>query len=252
MQTLLTSFHLSLLNWILLGGSALLIGMAKTGLPGVSMITIPIAAAIFGGRDSSGIMLPLLITGDIFAVIYYNRHAQWKYVIRLLPWAIVGIGLGVFVGAHISDLQFRQLMSTTILLGLVIMIYRETRGSEIMIPDTWWIAALLGLAGGFTTMVGNAAGPVMALYLLSMRLPKNSYIGTGAWFFFIVNLLKVPLHIIFWHTITIETVALDLTMVPIIIGGAFLGVAIVKKIRDKPYRILVIVATAIAAIRLFF
>jgi len=252
MQSLLSSFHLSILNWVLLGLCSLIIGMNKTGLPGISLITIPIAAAIFGGRDSSGIMLPILIVGDIFAVIYYNQHAQWKYVARLLPWAAVGIALGVFIGERISDLQFSHLMSIIILIGLVIMVLQEIRGKDLDLPETWWVAAILGLAGGFTTMVGNAAAPVMALYLLSMRLPKNSFIGTGAWFFFIVNVAKVPLHIIFWHTITLHTAALDLIMAPIVIVGALLGVVVVKLIKDKSYRILVIVATAASAIRLLF
>ena len=106
---------------------------------------------------------------------------------------------------------------------------------------------LLGLAGGFATMIGNAAGPVMAMYLLAMRIPKFTYIGTGAWFFFLVNLFKVPLHVVFWKTITLKTVSFNLMMAPAIIFGVFLGIQIVKIIPEKLYRVLVIGTTIVSA-----
>jgi uncharacterized membrane protein YfcA len=105
--------------------------------------------------------------------------------------------------------------------------------------------------GGFATMIGNAAGPVMAIYLLSMRLPKNSYIGTGAWFFFIVNLSKVPLHIWSWKTITVDSFLLDVMMIPATAAGAFLGIWLVRLLPEKFYRVLVIATTLLSALLLF-
>ena len=126
------------------------------------------------------------------------------------------------------------------------MIWRDLR-QNVSIPDHWWFAMLLGLAGGFATMIGNAAGPVMAMYLLAMRIPKFTYIGTGAWFFFLVNLFKVPLHVVFWKTITLKTVSFNLMMAPAIIFGVFLGIQIVKIIPEKLYRVLVIGTTIVSA-----
>ncbi|MFC2087717.1 TSUP family transporter, partial [Bacteroidota bacterium] len=110
----------------------------------------------------------------------------------------------------------------------------------------------MGVLGGFTTMIGNAAGPVMSIYLLSMRLNKNSFIGTAAWFFFVINIFKVPLHIIFWKTITINTFLLNLLAFPVIVGGVFTGIYIVKIFNEKNYRILVLASTFITAILLIF
>jgi hypothetical protein len=225
--------------------------MAKTGISGVGLMVVPLMANAFGGRPSVGLLLPLLIFADIFAVTWYNRHAQWKHILRLIPWAFAGIITATIVGKSISDQTFNRLLAALVIGGIAILVWRDLRSDKIKVPRSKWFAAGLGLLGGFSTMIGNAAGPVMALYLLSMRLPKNSYIGTGAWFFFIVNLSKVPLHIWSWKTITWSSFSLDLLMIPAIAAGAFLGIWLVRLLPEKFYRILVIVTTLLSAILLF-
>ncbi len=251
MTDIFQSYDLTSLQWILLGLSGLLIGMAKTGLSGVGLMVVPILASAFGGRPSVGLLLPILIFADVFAVVWYSRHAQWKHIIRLLPWAAIGILVAAMVGKSLSDITFNRLLSVIVIAGIVILVWRDVRSSKLKIPESRWFAASLGLLGGFATMIGNAAGPVMALYLLSMRLPKNSYIGTGAWFFFIVNLSKVPLHVWSWKTITTESFLLDVFMIPAIAAGAFLGIWVVRLLPEKVYRILIIVTTLLSAFLLF-
>lgn len=242
---------LNAFQWLLAGACGMMIGMAKAGLSGTGFLIVPIMAGIFGGKPSTGLVLPMLITADIFAVSYYNRHAEWKYVLKLLPWAIAGIIFGALFGNAVNDDQFKKAIGLMVIVFIVLMIWQDIRKKDVTIPDFWWFSALLGLAGGFSTMVGNAAGPVMSMYLLSMRLPKNSYIGTAAWFFFIVNILKVPLHVFYWRTIHIQSLAFDLMMIPAILTGAFLGIRIVKIIPEKSFRIFVISTTLLAAILLF-
>lgn len=250
MIELLKSFELTTLQWTLVMACALMTGLLKAGLRGLNMIAIPLLAAIFGGRLSVGILLPVLISGDIFAVAYYNRHAEWKFIIRLLPWIIAGVLIGLLVGNSISDLLFKQIISVIILICLALLVWLEFRKRELTVPNHWAFSAVLGLAGGFTTMIGNAAGPIMTLYFLAMALPKNAFIGTGAWLFFIVNLFKVPLHIIFWKTITWQTLSVNLVMFPVVALGVLVGIFIVKYIPEKPYRWFVIVVTAAAGIQL--
>jgi uncharacterized membrane protein YfcA len=243
---------LTLFQWSLLMFCAFLVGMGKTGVAGLGLLVVPLLAQAFGGKNSSGLLLPMLAMADVFAVIYYNRHAQWKYVFKLLPWTIAGIGLGIYVGEVVNDEQFKTIMATIIIVSLGIMIWNERKKMSAHIPEAWWFSGLFGLAGGFSTMIGNAAGPVMAVYLLSMHLPKNSYIGTGAWFFLIVNYFKIPFHIWIWDTIDLESFTMDLLMLPLIFAGALSGVKIIKLIPEKGYRIFIIIMTALAAIRLFF
>ncbi len=251
MSALIQSYDLTSLQWILLGISGLLIGMSKTGLSGVGLMVVPILANAFGGKPSVGLLLPILIFADIFAVAWYNRHAEWKHIIRLLPWAITGILLATLVGKSISDNTFRLLLAAIVLFGIVILVWRDLKSGEKKIPQSRWFAGGLGLLGGFATMIGNAAGPVLALYLLSMKLPKNSFIGTGAWFFFIINLSKVPLHIWSWKTITMDSFLLDLMVIPAIAAGAALGIWLVRLLPEKIYRIIVIATTLLSALLLF-
>ncbi len=245
------SYDLNTLQWVLLALSGLLIGMAKTGLSGFGMMVVPILANAFGGRPSVGLLLPILIFADVFAVSWYNRHADWKHVLRLLPWALAGILVGTLVGKSISDQSFNRLLAALVIGGIGILIWRDLRSDKLRIPRSRWFAAGLGLLGGFSTMIGNAAGPVMALYLLSMRLPKNVFIGTGAWFFFIVNLSKVPLHVWSWRTITLESFLLDVLLIPAIAAGAFLGIWLVRLLPERIYRIIVIGTTLLSALLLF-
>jgi uncharacterized membrane protein YfcA len=238
-------------QWVLLALCGLLVGMAKTGLSGVGLMVVPILANAFGGRPSVGLLLPMLILADVFAVTWYNRHAEWKHVLRLLPWALAGILVATLVGKSISDKTFNRLLAALVIGGIVLLVWRDLRSDKFHVPESRWFAAGLGLLGGFSTMIGNAAGPVMALYLLSMRLPKNVYIGTGAWFFFIVNLSKVPLHVWSWKTITLSSFLLDLLLIPAIAAGAFLGIWLVRLLPEKIFRIIVIVTTLLSALLLF-
>jgi uncharacterized protein len=238
-------------EWALIGLSGLLIGMNKAGLMGAAMASIPIMAAIFGAQASVGIVLPMLVAADVVAVLYYRRHADWGIVLRLLPWTLVGVGLGVVVGDSIPDESFRFLLAIVVLVGLALLAYKEIVHRDVVVPEKWWIAAILGLLAGFATMVGNAAGPITTLYLFSMGLSKNQFIGTGAWFFFVVNTLKIPLHIIFWQTITLETLLVDLIAVPIIVAGGLIGLVLVRHIKERPYRIFVLVITTVISVRLF-
>jgi uncharacterized membrane protein YfcA len=238
-------------QWVLAIASGMVIGMSKTGLNGLALLFIPLMALSFGGKASTGIILPMLCVGDIFAVAWYRRHAEVEYLLKLLPSTLVGMAAGVAVGGSLSDGAFRMLLGGIIVALLGLMIWQDTRKGEPLYPQAWWFSALAGLMAGFTTMVGNAAGAIMSIYLLSMRLPKNAFIGTAAWFFLVVNLLKIPLQIFFWKNISGATLVFDAIMIPAIAAGAFLGVRVAHKIPEKAYRIFVMVMTGVAALMLF-
>ncbi|HKJ43919.1 MAG TPA: sulfite exporter TauE/SafE family protein [Sunxiuqinia sp.] len=244
---LLTNFHLSTFQWLLMAICGLLIGMSKTGVPGVSMIVVPMLAVIFGGKQSTGVLLPILMMADVFGVSYYQRHAEWKYLIKILPWAFAGVGLALWVGEVVNDNQFKSLIAILVFLSIGLMIWKDRKQGKQIFPDSWWFAAAMGILGGFATMIGNVAGAIFAIYLLAMHLPKNNYIGTRAWFFLIINFFKFPLHIFVWGTITWPSLKLDLMTLPAIALGAFLGIRLVKIIPEKTYRTFVIVVTVASA-----
>ena len=243
----LFDFEFSYSLLALFGVVGVLVGMSKTGVHGAGLVAVPVLAVIFGGKNSSGLMLPLLIMADVFGVSYYHHHAQFSHYWKLLPWAIVGILIGVYVGSEIDDQAFRSIMGVIVFLSLGVMIWME-RKNQKEVPTHWMFAAILGLLAGFTTMVGNLAGTAAALYLLSMRMPKNEFIGTAAWFFMTINVFKVPFHIWSWGTITLNSFLLDLLLLPAIVVGVVLGIWIVRKIPETAYRWFIIAMTAIAAI----
>jgi uncharacterized membrane protein YfcA len=238
------------LNWLLFIICGILIGVARSGLSGAGFVIVPIMAGIFGGKLSVGIVLPMLIFADVFAVNYYHRHATWRYIFFTMPWALLGIIIATIFGNLIDDDTFKTFIAIMVLLGIALMIIQDGFLKSQKIPDNWWFAGILGLTGGFTSMIGNAAGQIMSLYLLAMHLPKNRFIGTAAWFFLIINLTKVPFHVFSWNTITIQTMMVDLVSIPTILIGFFIGIRIVKIIPEKIYRYFIIASTILAALSL--
>lgn len=239
---------LSLSQWTVLMLSALCIGMSKTGVQGIMLLIVPYMAMAFGAKESTGVILPMLCMADIIAVAYYKRIADWKVVAKLLPTAVLGFFVAIFVDKLIPAQGFRQLMGWTLALAMAVMIWSEIFGKENRWMRKWWYSAFFGLLGGFTTMIGNAAGPVMSVYLLSMRKEKLEYIGINAWFFLVVNLLKVPFQILAWDNITWNTFSVNLLMLPMIGLGALLGIRLVKLFPEKAFRMFIQVVTILSVV----
>jgi len=246
-------YTFTLWQWLTLIVSCVFFGISKTGFSNVSIVAVPLFALVFGGRESTGVVLPLICFADLFAVIYYRRHAQWKYIWRLVPWALLGFAAALVADHFISSSRgFKILIGICIAAGLIVMIWNEKRNKgEFKPPSGLWFSAVFGVTGGFATLIGNAAGPIMSVFLLSVRLPKENFVGTAAWFFLIINYLKLPLQIFVWHNISLQTLKFDLTMIPCILLGIWLGIVLVKKVNDAQYRIVVYVLTVISAILLF-
>jgi uncharacterized protein len=229
---------------------ALLIGMSKTGVHGSGMMAVPMLATVFGGQASSGILLPMLCLADVMAVLYYHRHASWQHLKKLFPAAAIGTVAGSLTGEYIDDQAFKIVMAVVIVASLALMIWIQ-RLKEKDLPDVPWIAHFIGVMAGFASMVGNLAGSVMAVYFLSMRLPKNVFIGTTAWFFLVINFFKVPFHMFHWQTITLQTFLTDLTTLPVIALGGILGIWIVKQLSEQVYRWFIIGMTLVASLFMF-
>lgn len=253
----------SALQWTLVIVSCVCFGISKTGLTGISMAAVPLFALIFGAKASTGVILPLLCFADLIAVIYYRRHAEWKYVLALLPWALAGFVLALAVDHFISsDRGFKLLMGICIIASLAVMFWNDYRAKKAKGAEgeaaldtaqpgsSQWYSALFGILGGFSTMIGNTAGPILSIYLLSMRLPKESFVGTAAWFFLILNYLKIFPQAFLWHNISPATLKFDLLMIPCILIGIWLGILFVKKVSDAQYRLAVYVLTLASALLL--
>ena len=237
-------------QWAALCFVAALMGMNKTGIPGLGMFCVPLLASVFPARTSTGLMLLLLCFADIFAVAYYRRHAKWGHVLKLLPWALAGMGVGSVVVRFVNDDLMRPIIGFLVLALLIVTFWWNRRNDDTKaVPAHWSFAAVMGFLAGLTTQLANAAGPIMIIYLLSMRLPKREFIGTGAWYFLILNYLKVPLFIMEGR-VTLESLRTDLLAFPFVLIGVVAGIIVVKYISQKWFNIVVQVLAALAAIRL--
>ena len=231
---------------------AMMIGLTKSGIPGLSILTVPLMATVLPVRSSVGVLLGILILGDLFAAFFHRRNANWSHVICLLPATLIGIVIGYFLLKIVTDDQLKPIIGVIILVMLVISFWRtKTAASDDPVPTKWYFATTIGLIAGIATMMANAAGPIMIIYLLAMQLDKTEFVGTRAWFFFLVNWVKVPF-MANLQLMTPESVRLDLLMLPFIATGAVVGILLLKKIPQKVFTIVVQVLAAAAAVKLLF
>jgi uncharacterized protein len=241
---------------LLLGSAAaLLVGLSKTGVPGVSLPAILLMAEAFPGAEKMSVaaIMPILLLGDCFAVGYYRQHAQWKRLLSLFPYVLAGMIPGWLVLLYAGDQQFRLVLGWMVLLLLALELGRTRLGWD-NIHAQWWFTALLGLLAGFGTMVGNAAGPVMSIFLISHGMQKEQVMGTWAWFFLIVNLSKVPLllslELFSVPMVTPDMLWFDLCVLPLVVVGALIGRRVFRIIPQKVFDPLVLVLAGVAALRM--
>ncbi len=234
-------------QWVFALLGAFLIGINKSGLRGIDVAQVTIMALVFGSRYSTGIVLLLLCLGDAFAVFYYHRDAQWRYLKILLPWIVLGILIGVFVGRDLNEIIFRKIMAVIVLSAISLLLLFEYK-KNIHIPEKGWFSTSMGLTAGITTMLGNLAGAFSTLYFLALKVPKTNFIGTVSWMFFLINLFKIPLQIFFWKNVSLETLKIDLLLAPLVIIGFLIGVQIVKRLNNDHYRKLILILTLIGCI----
>jgi uncharacterized protein len=237
-------------EWALAIAAAFALGVGKAGLAGLSILHVLAFAFLFGARDSTGIVLPMLLVGDVCAVLAFHQHAQWRYVRRMLPPACIGVVAGALLMRGMSNASFRPVIGTLILGLTILQLVRMFRpGWYGAVPHTRWFAWTMGLLAGVATMLANAAGPVFGLYLLSVALPKFEVVGTIAWFFFIINAFKVPFSVGL-GLIDGRTLVLNAVLAPAVIAGVLGGRWLVNRMPQRTFEIVLLAFAAIAALRL--
>ena len=245
-------FNLSGYQILLLMLVGMLLGMAKAGVKGVGTASIPIAALIFGAKESTGILLPILIMSDLGAVSHYYKETKWPELAKLLPFAVIGVIVATWVGQYINGDSFQFLMGILIMICLLLLLLSGWLGDDLVLEKHHFLGSLTGVGLGFTTMIGNAAGPLMNIYMLVIKMPKTVFIGTSAMFFFIINVIKIPFHVFIWKTITWKTFLLGMTTLPAVVIGLVFGVYLVKLMSERYFRLLVIFTTALSGMVLLF
>ncbi len=234
------------LSWALGAVCAFSVGMAKTGMPGLGILSVPLMVLAIGdARQSAGWLLPILCCADLFAIYYWRRHAAAGKLFSLAPWVLVGVGLGAFT-LTLPEKNLRPLVGLIVFSMLCLYLWRRYRSGAVAPAHP----VPYGVAAGFATTVANAAGPVMSLYLLSKNLPQQEFVATGAWFFFFINLVKVPIYLS-QGLISGPSLVFGVAMVPAVLAGAVTGRWLVGRIPARIFENSVIVLTALSTILLF-
>ncbi len=237
-------------QWIMAVFAAAGIGVSKSGLPGISLLHVVLFAHLFPGLESTGIVLPMLIAGDVGAVLLFRRHAQWRHVARTLPPAVIGVVAGWWWMGRLREAPFEPVIGGIVLTLALLQAWRD-RNPDLWrnLPHSRGFAWSMGFVAGVTTMLANAAGPVMALYLLAVALPRHEFVGTAAWFFLIINVIKVPFSAQL-GLISPSTLAINGILLPAIAAGLLLGKCIIHRIPQKAFELLILGFAVIASLRL--
>lgn len=239
--------------WAALAVAAVVIGISKTALPGGSILAIALFAAVLPARTSTAATLLLLMVGDVFALLAYRRHAHWPTLLRLAPAVVAGLLLGFAFLALTGDGVVRRAIGVILLLMIAVTLWRRWRQAraeqEAAARGGALLAGVYGTLGGFTTMVANAGGPVMSMYFLATRTPVQVFLGTSAWFFAIINVIKVP----FLAGIGLFTgpvLLTDAILAPLVVLGALLGLRVARRLDQRLFDRVVIVLTILGAVYL--
>lgn len=239
--------------WAALAVAAVTIGISKTALPGGSILAIALFAAVLPARTSTAATLLLLMVGDLFALFAYRRHAHWPTLLRLAPAVIAGLLVGFAFLALAGDGVVRRAIGVILLLMIAVTLWRRWRQSkaDAAAPLSGGIvlAGAYGTLGGFTTMVANAGGPVMSMYFLATRTPVQVFLGTSAWFFAIINVIKVPFlaGLGLFHA---PVLLMDAVLAPLVVIGALLGLRVARRMNQRVFDRIVIVLTVLGAVYL--
>jgi uncharacterized protein len=240
------------LLWVFAALGAFMVGVSKAGITGLSILSIALFNHVFpSSKQASGLVLPLLIFGDFVAVFSYRKHTQWRYLWRLFPWTAAGVVLGYFTLGRISDHTARILVGWIIVSLVALSFWRRYVSSPSDQPPEfhWSVGAVIGVMAGFITLVANAAGPLMAVYLVAMRLPKMEYVGTAAVFFMLLNLFKVPF-MVDLGLITTTSFGFNLALAPAVLLGALAGRWLLIRVNQNLFEQLVLLLSAIGGILL--
>lgn len=242
--------HLSPAGWLLAALAALGVGFSKAGLAGVGLFHVVVFALLFGARESTGIVLPLLVAGDLCAVLALHQHVRWEYVRRMLPPACVGVVAAAAAMRGIDEAAFRPLIGWIVLaLALLHVVRMRWPGALGNVPHTRPAVWTIGLLAGGATMLANAAGPVVALYCVAVGLPKFEVVGTLAWFFFIVNVFKLPFSAGL-GLIRAETLMFNAVLVPAVAGGVASGRWVLHRLPQRVFDFLMLAFAIVASLRL--
>ena len=234
-------------------------GVSKAGFgAGVGILAVPLMTIAISPTRMLGVLLPLLITGDIFSLLHYPKTQNFRNLSMLIPGCLLGIGIGAlilrkFELATAGERVLRLFIGVICVVIVVIQLYVQLKVRRKINPVAYrpriWQGVTVGIIAGITSTLAHAAGPIILLFLLPQKLEKRVFIGTALLYFFVGNSAKL-IPYISCNIITRETILESVRLIPWVIGGILLGVWLNKRISGKVFSYIIYGITFLTGIGL--
>ncbi len=230
------------------GASVFLYGLSKTSMPVAGVLAGPMLAASLGVTTASGFIMPLLLVGDLFALARYRQHANWPLMLKLVPGVMVGIVLTAALFRFVDTVTLGRIVGVLILTSVLLEIWRRRNPREESAGSPRWASvAFFGTLAGMTSMAANSGSTALTLYLINMRVSMLAFMGTFAWFFFFLNLLKVPF-LVGLGFLNVDTLIADLWFLPVVVAGALFGYTLFRRMNEQVFTAIALALSAVASI----
>ena len=231
----------------IIAAASLLLGITKTSFPSAAILVVPLLALVVDSRTAAGLLLPIYIVSDIAGVWFYRKEGKPGKAFRLLPWAAVGMAAAVLFGSAVDEHTFQRMLGILIIVTLGINVFLEP---ERMARIPHWTTPLIGILAGFTTMIGNASGPIMTIYLFMMGLTTFGFVGTISVFSLIVNVSKIPIHLFVWRSVSPDAFLISAVMLPVVVAGNLIGRHVLRRVPPKIFRAVMLSMAGLAGLRM--
>jgi uncharacterized membrane protein YfcA len=252
----MSQWGFSITSWLIFLFAAFLVGFAKTGLPGITVLAVPLMAMILPPRISVGVLLPVFMLADMLSIASYLKYARWRYVFPYILFVVIGVSIASVIIKVMDESNFGVLIGCSVIFLLVVTIlvdWKKKRISEEDLPvvtkPPFWLSSFFGVTAGTFSALANASSPIVAIYVMTGRLPKFQFLGTSALCAFTMNWTKFPVFI-FIGIINWESMKLSLTAVPMIAAGGVIGILTAKRLSQEAFRKAVLILTFIASLKL--
>lgn len=225
----------------------LVVGLSKGGFGGsIALLGLPLIALVIPPLQAAGIMLPILILMDVFAVSAYRRIFDAGVLKTLIPAGVAGIVVGWMTASMVSAAHVRLIVGTV---GIVFVLdyMLSGRRSDTPVPQNPVKGSFWGAIAGFTSFVSHAGGPPFQMYTLPLRLEPRRFAGTAVMFFAVMNATKLVPYFALGQ-FSARNLATSAVLMPIAPIGVFIGIKLVKVLPMKPfYRIIYAAVLAVSA-----
>lgn len=236
---------------LVVAAAVVLFGFSKTGMPVAGVMAGPLVAAALGPAVGSGFVVPLLILGDLMGLALYRSHADWSLIRRLVPGVLAGFVITALLFEFVDMVIVGRILGLLILASVFLEVWRLRTERDIPHDhpgiENRLAIAFFGTLTGMTTMGANAGGAAMTLYLVKMRVSMLAFMGTAAWFFLILNLIKVPV-VIGLHVLTWDSLLVSLRFIPALAIGGLLGAFVFRRMNPRVFTVVALTLSALAAL----